>query len=463
MPAKKRFKPVGIQDYFTALVYEARGGSIDDSRDVYQADAPSLYAEARLGVASYSKIKRELNHLVDVIRKGGYRGKLPFFRQWMRENKGYLDISHLEKVLSKRNGSLTLLRESAVGKAGESNQDTLVARVRARESAVADDTLKEWDVDMSYYALVDRGKTNPAFRRNCQCGFKGKHTNRRKLWSDKIKSEKRFLDELLREGLTTHKELGKELHIGCYHEDGLISEIELQNNRGKPKTIRGLQEPTTIAFDFIDRWDLVFESFARRFKYKQLYGEIDNYLFEQDIVSPYFKKLIQEGKVNKEVIKKSRHIGWVGNKPTPKKVIMALHRSMLEKGFKYSGFAWDFVKVGNKRKSYKTIGIVYENEARDKSHHIVYDNTFWMPYVVEKDFNVGNRKNETYFKKNPVNLLFNKLARRGWTQMYEIDDRTQRLAKVTIVQRRDTIEPIKGAKEQYQRYRRRFENARRRI
>ncbi len=437
----------GIQQFFTALVYQTRDDSLEDSRDVFQADVPSLYAEARMGVASYSEVKKELAKAVEKVKRGRYNGKLPYFEKWIKENKGKLEISDLEELLIKENKSSAMIRERAVDKAGESELGTLVARVKGRTTGVDKNTLKYWDVELSNYVLDE--DFNPTFRRNCQCGFKGKHTNKRKLWDQSKENERHFLDDLLGERLTTKKELGKELHIACYHEAAAITEMELQNNRGKARTIRNLQSPTTIAFDFIDRWDLVFESFARRYKYKQLYGQIDEFLFKHDIVSPYFKKLMSEGKVSKEVVKKSRHFETM-----PGRIIRGLHKVLLKNGFKYNGFAWDFKDVGNRNKNYETMGIVYDNPSKDTSYHVVYDKTFFLPFIVKKEFlHFGKDRKPTRYQLNPLNLLFNKDRR---DHIYEIDDRTGKLAKVSIVEPDQVARKVYGARNQYRKYREGF-------
>jgi hypothetical protein len=448
--AKKKEKPKqGIQPLFTALVYETIDDSVENSRDVLQADIPSIYAEARLGVASYAEIKTELAKLVQSIKERKYQGEIPYFKEWLKENKGRIQVEDLEKLLSKEKGSAAMITEKAVDKAAESEQGTLTARVKARTTGVDKNTLKYWSVGMSNYALLDGSDMNPVFRRNCQCGQEGKHTNKRKLWDQTKTDEKKLLDELLRDKLTTPKELGKELHLSCYHEAALITETNLQNNHERPKTIQNLQEPTTIAFDFANRWDLVLEAFTRRYKFKQNYAEIDNYLFQNDIITPYFKGLMNEGKVNKEVIKKSRHFGDM-----QKQVIMNLHSMFLKNGFKYKGFANEFVDVANKRKSYSTVGIVYENPSKDTAYHIIYDNTFWMPYIVKKEFlEFETQKKPRKYQISPLNLLFNK-ARREF--ICEIDDRTQKLAKVSIKEPKLIAATVQGAKAQYDSYREGF-------
>jgi len=447
--AKKKEKPKqGIQPLFTALVYETIDDSVENSRDVLQADIPSMYAEARLGVASYAEIKAELAKLVQSIKERRYQGNIPYFKEWLKENKGNIEVEDLEELVSKEKGSAAMITEKAVDKAAESEQGTLTARVKARTTGVDKDTLKYWGVEMSNYALLDGSDMNPVFRRNCQCGLKGKHTNKRKLWDSTKTDEKKLLDELLKDKdkLTTPKELGRELHLSCYHEAALITETNLQNNHERPKTIQNLQEPTTIAFDFTNRWDLVFEVFARRYKYKQNYAEIDNYLFQNDIITPYFKGLMNEGKVNKEVVKKSRHFGDM-----QKQIIMNLHSMFLKHGFKYKGFANEFVEVKNRKKSYQTTGIVYENPSKDTAYHIMYDNTFWMPYIVKKEFlEFGTQRKPTKYQLSPLNLLFNKKRREF---IYETDDRTQKLAKVSIIEPQQAAASVQGAKAQYDSYR----------
>lgn len=435
-------KPIGIQPLFTVLVYEAQQKSADETRDVYQADAPSIYAEARLGAASQKEIASELSNVVRQVKNGNI--ELPFLEKWLAE-KHDLGISDLEAAASKLNKSASIIRQEAMNHATHSDQGTLVARVKSRKTGVADDTLKYWDVEMSNYKLIDDGfNMNPVFMRDCQCGFKGKFTNRRKLWSDRIGKEMKFLEEMVSHGLTSHKEIGRPLHIGCYHEAVLATEMELQNNRGGRRKIEGLEEPTTLPFNMINRWDLVFESFARKYKFGQLQAGIDDFLFSQDVIMPYFKLLIAEGKVNKEVIKKSRHF-----EPMQKDIIMKVQKMLAENGFKYQGFAHEFAGIKNRNKDYKTAGIVFENQARDASYTVVYDKTFWMPYVVRKNYvQIGKQHNPQLHQRNPARMAYGL----GRNPIYQLDDRTQRLAEVTVIQPSQIIENVPGAKARYERY-----------
>jgi hypothetical protein len=436
-------KPIGIQPLFTALVYEATCGTADETRDIYQADSPSIYAEARLGAASQREIAEQLSKVIADVRKDIVNA--PYLEKWLQEKKN-LSISDLESTAAKVNKSAAIIREEALEHATHSDLGTLTARVKARKTGVAADTLKYWDVEMSNYRLVNDGfDLNPSFRRDCQCGFKGKHTNKRKLWDENIEKERNFLEEMVDRGLASHKELGRELHVSCYHEAVLATAMELQNNRGREKRIAGLQEPTTIAFDLIDRWDLVFEAYARRYKFKQLYGETDEFLFEHDIITPYFKPLIIEGKVNKEVIKKSRHF-----EPVQKDIIMNVHRMMAENGFKHRGFCNEFKGIKNSKKDYETIGMVFENPTRDTSYTVVYDKTFWMPYIVRKNFvHFGREPRHQLHQRNPARMAYGF----GREKIYQLDDRTQRIAEVTVIQPEQLIEDIAGAKAKYERYR----------
>jgi hypothetical protein len=434
--------PVGIQPLFTALVYEAKAGSAEEQRDVYQADTPSLYAEARLGIAGPRQIADQLKWVTYGVRKGDIDA--PFLEKWLRENNR-LGISDLEAAAFKHNKSAAMVREEAIEKAGESEQGTLTAMIKARETGVAKDTLKYWDVEMSNYTLINDGfDLNPSFRRNCQCGFTGKHTNKRKLWDANLGKERKLLDELVKQGHASHKDIGRELHISCYHEAALATAMELQNDRGKYMGIQGLKEPTKIAFDFIDKWDLVFEEFARRYKFGQLYAETDNFLFGNDVVTPYFKQLIAEGKVNKEIVKKSRHF-----EPIQRDVIINIHRMLADKGFEYKGFANEFVGIKNQHKDYRTVGMVFENPTRDTSYTIVYDNTLWMPYLVKKDFvNVPLGRGNQLHQRNPIKMAYGA----GRSHIYQLDDRTQRIADVAVIEPMALIADVPGAKAKYERY-----------
>jgi ferredoxin len=157
----------------------------------------------------------------------------------------------------------------------------------------------------------------------------------------------------------------------------------------------------------------------------------------------------------KEVIKKERYF-----EPRAKKIIMNLHKMLLQHGFAYKGFAWDFKDVGNSKKNYKTVSIIYEHPSREASCHIVYDNNFWLPFIIRKDFkNIEENAKPFAYKRNPVRLLVNELAGKRFSKIYEIDDRTQRLARITIKEPDKTLNGIYGAeqiKNTYESYRRMF-------
>jgi hypothetical protein len=437
-------KPLGIQPLMIALVYEALNPN--EQRMMWQADAPSLYAEARIGIAKPSEIENRLGDVVEGIKLGNSEAT-PYLSQWVQENRG-LTIDDLAKALrksSKKSGAM-ITQEGIVGIPTHSSMNSLTTLVKGRKKGTEKDTLKKWKVELTNYDLRNE-KTNPNFWRNCHCGFAGSHVNRKRLWAtDKLEHERLYFEKLIAEGLVDPREADMLLHLACYHEAAAITRIELENNRGAPRTIEGLEgRQTTIAYDFIDRWDLAFEALARRYKFRQDYATIDEFLFEHDIISPYFKQLMAEGDVHREVIKKSRHFDSLGEA-----VMKRLHRRMLEHGYKYKGYAREFMDVGNKRKKYKTVGIVYEKG--DVSFHVVYDNTFWAPFVVEKKITgTESKKRLTPYQRNPAKRA---IHRRAWT---ELDDRTGKVAKTWVHRPQPgTVKGIPGVESAYRRYFARF-------
>jgi len=435
-------KHVGIQPLMYALVHQTLEQSEDERRMLWQADAPTVYAEARLGVASEREIEEMLAETVNGVKKGRYEESTPFLRQWLEERKGKLDLDNLVELLRKSTKkSAAMIHEPAVyGTPTNSEHGTLVLRVKSRTTGTDRNTLRLWDVEFANYEIVD-GKTDPNFTRICQCGEIGKNINRKRLWMESD-CEGEFLDDLVRSRLTSRRELGTKLHLACYHEAAAITALNLQRNRGYDLGIPAIEDRRIeIAFDFTDRWDLVFEGFARRYRFKQDYAEIDAFLFSHDVVSPYFKDLMEQGKVCREAVKKSRHF-----EPMAKEIIMGLHKKLLSHGYKYAGFAREFIGVSNRKKSYETIGIVYEKG--DVSYHIVYDNNFWMPFVVEKHIGISNKdKPNVTYKRNPVRLL---VRNASWK---EIDDRTGKVAVIKVHQpSNDVLQGINGAKEKYKGY-----------
>ena len=418
----KRFR--GISPYAIALVYE--GKSEDNKRDVFQADNPFVYAEARLGIAPRYEAEQAFNQLVEDILSGRCKTDLPMLRQWVverKKQKKQLSFDDLEKRIQKRNKSLSLTREEAVQDVDYSSQETLIIKVRARSSARKEDTLKKWDVDMSNFSLKN-WELHPNFRRNCHCGFQGKNTNKRRLWTNEGK-EKEYLDSLVAnpEIDLSDKDIGRELHLACYHEAVAAIELELQNNKGKEQTIPRLEgKQTTIAFDFINKWDLVFEAMVRKYKHKQDMADIDAYLWEQDILTGEFKENMERGIVNKELIKSRRVFD-----PMAKKIIQAIYERMHSQGYKFRGFAREFIGFKNRYKDYESVGIVFEKDKADKSYRVVYapESNINLPIIVEKRFvNPDFEKPKPRkYQRTPYRLFIEN------KEIKTLDDRTGKVAK----------------------------------
>lgn len=444
MAKKEQPQPLGIQPLMIALVYEALNPQ--EQRMMWQADAPSLYAEARIGIAKPSEIENRLGDVIEEIKLGNSEST-PYLSQWI-EDEGNLTIDDLTNALRKspKKSGAMITQEAVIGIPTHSSMNTLTTMVKGRKRGTEKDTLKKWKVELTNYDLRNE-KTNPNFWRNCHCSFAGSHINKKRLWAtDKLEHERKYFEKLIADGLVDPREADMLLHLACYHEAVAITRIELENNRGTPITIKGIEgKDTTIAYDFIDRWDLALETFARKYKFKQNYATIDEFLFEQDIISPYFKQLMAKGDVHREVIKKRRHFDSFGEG-----TIKRLHRKMLEHGYKYKGYAREFMGVGNKRKKYETIGIVYEKG--DVSFHVVYDDTFWIPFVVEKKITgTESKKSLKPYQRNPAKRA---IHGRAWT---EIDDRTGKVAKTWVHRPRpETVKGIPGIESAYRRYFARF-------
>ena len=88
---KQPKKFYGISAHAIALVYEGR--TQKDDRDVFYADNPSVYSEARLGVASRAEAEEAFNNLVDDILTGKCKTELPFLKKWIKMSNHLLYIS----------------------------------------------------------------------------------------------------------------------------------------------------------------------------------------------------------------------------------------------------------------------------------------------------------------------------------------------------------------------------------
>lgn len=443
-------RPLGIKPLMIGLVYETQEDDPEERRTVLQADAPSMYAEARLGVASEKEIGDALGKVVGEVKKG--RRDLPSLKGWVEEKAeedSGLELSDLVEAARDKKKSGLLVTEGAVyEKPTNSSQDTLVFRIKGRKTGVDKDTLKLWDVTLSSYGVVG-GKVDANFSRSCQCPFTDKHVNKGRLWMDENnRRERKFLEGLIEEELTTRSKEGRKLHLACYHQAAAITALYQQTNEVKNHGIPGLKgKEVEIAFDFTDRWDLVLESFARRYYGGSNYADIDSFLFKHDVVSDYFKGLMEEGKVHREVIKGSRHFSRMGQE-----IMMRIHRKLLEDGYRYRRFAREFVGVGNRFKDYETTGIVYEKG--DLSFHVVYDDTFHIPFVVKKDVSVEEGSYKTSYKRNPVRLL---VRNASWR---EVDDRTGKVAEITVHRPKEkTLEGVRGAESKYKEYLENFKNS----
>jgi hypothetical protein len=397
-----------------------------------------MYAEAKLGVASQSEIAQQLEWTIHRMRVG-VRDKTPLLWEWYSEEKGLSVDDFVEVVRESTKKSGALITEPAIGEPNQSEMGTMIVPVKSRGTAVDSETLKFWDVVMANYGIVD-GEVNSNFFRSCQCNFTDPHVNRRKLWSDRRADEKKFQQKMVESGFESLDDITTPLHLACYHEAAAITRMEMENNQGAPRTIPNLAgTETSIAYDI--PWDLVLEAAARRYHFKHKYAKIDDFLFENDIVSDLFKKLMKEGKVKREVMKQGR---WFDH--MAKAVIMRLHERMVEKGYDFAGFARDFVGCANSKKDYQTVGIVYEKG--DLAYHVVYDNTFYIPFVVEKKFGqVMDTGKPAIYRRNPVRLCVRKA---NW---WEIDDRTGQLASIRVYRPQPaTIKGIEGAESAYKQY-----------
>ncbi len=428
---KNRNKFIGIKPYMAALVYETLEDKPEESRMMWQADSPSMYAEARIGVASPQEIESRMEQALS--SKDAY-----FLRKWSKEKKGIRlsDLVATARKNKKKSGSM--ITEEAISGSAQSSQGTLVFRVKSRTTGVDKNTLKLWDVVLSNYE-IEKGAADPNFSRSCQCPFTGKHINKKRLWADEDGNpEKEFLEDLIDKGMTTRKETGTKLHLACYHEAAAITAMHLQNNYGADMNIPGIEgKRIESAFDLAERWDLALEAFARRYKFKQSYAEIDSFLMSHDIVSPYFKEEIKKGNIRKEIIKGRRHFERKAGK-----LMKELHKKMLSHGYRYKGYAREF--TGNKK--YESTGIVYEKG--DTSFHVVYNNKFWLPFIVEKNTsNITDRRKPAKYTGNPVRMVKNKNKRN------EIDERTGRIAEIKMhMPSKDVLESVPGAKKDYGRY-----------
>ena len=437
---KKKFQR-GVKPLMVGLVYQTETGRGSRKRMIWQADAPAMYAEAMIGAAEPSEISKHLEWLTHRGRVGAHGDSIEYIKRWKKDLGRYPVIDDLAEAVrksTKKSGALVSL--PAVGHATNSEMGTLVAKVKSRMNAVDAETLKLWQVTMSNFEITD-GNVHPNFSRACQCGFTDPHLNRRKLWSSDREDEREFQDDMVNRGLETVEGISMPLHLSCYHEAAVAVRMGMENSGELERTLPGIEgKHVTSAFDFKDKWHLVFEAFARRYVFKQKYAEIDNFLWEHDVESDFFKELRRRGEVRREVLKYSR---WFD--PTAKKVIMELHERMLDDGYTYAGFAREFVGVGNKRKQYQTAAISYRKG--DVVMNIVYDNNFWIPFVVKKMVEPDSPRKVVPYMRNPVRLVGRK---NPWVM---VDDATGQKAMTWVIKPKPaTVKDIEGAAESYRKY-----------
>jgi hypothetical protein len=228
-----------------------------------------------------------------------------------------------------------------------------------------------------------------------------------------------------------------------------MTQLEMEINRDAPSkikkgSVKGLD--FALPFDMMDRWDLVFETFARRYKAKQGYYQIDEFLFTHDIVSDRYKEMMQQGTVHKEVVRHSRSF-------EESKLLREIHRKLYHSGYRFAGFSREFVNVGNSHRDYKTVAMVYEVPGQDTdSIRVVYDNKFHKPFIVWKHFEGPARiRLKGRYQNNPVRLL---VQNKSWA---EIDDRTGKRCEYKVhMPSDDILSQVWGAKAAYQRYLARF-------
>ncbi|MFW6312050.1 MAG: hypothetical protein ACOC1K_07440 [Nanoarchaeota archaeon] len=295
---------------------------------------------------------------------------------------------------------------------------------------------------------------NQGYTRQSQAPPSNKLINRRRLWVEDNQAninslERLLLQEIKKSNPDFEFDTYKNLHLADYAETCLLTEMALKNAKGVPSHVKSSQNfNIQIPFNFSNRWDLVFEAFVRRYNDKENYYSIDEFLLGQNIISKSYEKLLESGKVSIEVIKHQRHFESLGVN-----ILMQLHQKLTIKGYEFSGFSREFINIGNKHKDYQTIGLVYENpNVPERSIRVVYDNNFYIPFVIDKQFSVGeNIRLKGKYKNSPVRLF---VQNKTWA---EIDDRTRQRCVYTInPPSGNVLKEIPGAKKLYDNYLRQF-------
>ena len=461
MPKSKKVKTEeekqdfrGISAYAIALVYDG-GWNGEEQRPILQADNPTPYLEARLAVASRREKKEAFERVMADVRSGRYE-RTPYLQRWDSKKGRKLTFEDLEERIQAKNDSMSLTREEAVQvDPTNSTYETLVMQVRSRTSAVPSNGSKYWRVTMHNFSIID-GQFNPWFSRMCGCPFSGTTDNKGRLWQyddDEAREETVFLDRLFDKILTKEDEF-RQMHLVCEHEATAATELELQNNKGKEQTIPHLRGKTTsIAFDFIDKWDMVFEAMARKYKYKQDMADIDAYAwqFEDEIITPPFKEYRRRGIINREVIKSGRFFDDM-----QKQIIMAIYEFMHQRGYKYRRFSRECNGFQNRFKNYETVGIVFEKHrpGAKVSYRVIYDSRakIFLPYILKYRFlgpSEPDRK-PTPYQRTPLRLWQQRLSRTQKRPVYIRDDRSGKIAELTVFNPLKVIPMnIPGAEERY--------------
>ena len=443
---KQRKRFYGISTYAIALVYEGR--TLGQERDAFCADNPSAYTEARLGVSTRAEAEKAFEETIDAVINGAVEA--PMLKKWADEiwekERRVLSFGDLEARIQRKNKTKALVTSSGIGKPNYSSQGTLVIPVKSRTTARDDDTLSFWDVNMGNFEISERG-LNPMFWRICQCGFDSKTKNKRRLWEN-IKEERKFLEDLLDKGIIIEKDVRRPLDLVCYHKALAATYLELVKRGQRPK-IKRLDGDTTIPFDFIDNWVLVFEDMARKYRYRQDMAERDAFLWQHDIISDEFKEYMKKGIVNKEVIKGKRFFD-----PMAKKIIMAIYERMHSQGYKFRGFSREFIGFKNKSKSrgyendYEAVGMVFEKDKPDKSYRVVYapGSKINLPIIVEKTHvnpELRQLKPRKY-QRHPLRLCVD------GKMIPTLDDRTNRVVETRVfIPTANTLRNIYRAEKEY--------------